>query len=85
MAAAGLAFGGAASRIGPCFGMVVQPGERDGVQCSVQLPIAATVEPVSHGLAAGGRDGCDTSQSGERCVVADAARVATTRPGIGRR
>ena len=49
--AGGLAFGEAAGGVGPGFGITAEPRQGDGVEGTVELAVAATVEPVASGLA----------------------------------
>jgi hypothetical protein len=73
--AAGLALGGSAGGVGLGFWVVLQPAQRDGVPRSVELPVAAAVESMPHGLSTAGVDGCRSAEGGEGCFVADAPTV----------
>ena len=55
--------------------VVSEPDDGDAVQCHVALPVAAPVEPVTVGLAAGRGDGTRAAEFGERGLVADAFGV----------
>src|SRR5690348_4966379 len=55
--AVGFAFGAAAGEVGMGAGAAAHPGERDGVQGVVEVPVAAAVEAVADGFAAAGGDG----------------------------
>ncbi len=55
--------------------MVSQTDDGDAVQCHVALPVAAFVEPVPVGPAAGRGDGADAAELGERGLGADAFGV----------
>src|ERR1700691_2518336 len=52
----GQALGGAALDVGTGGGVVAHAGDDDHVEGAVGLPVAAAVEPVASGFAAGGRD-----------------------------
>ena len=55
--------------------VVAHADDGDVVQGGVALPVAAFVEPVPVGLAAGGGDGADTAELGKRGLAADAFGV----------
>ena len=63
--AVGFAFGAAAGEVGMGAGAAAHPGERDGVQGVVEVPVAAAVEAVADGFAAAGGDGVDAGEGGE--------------------
>jgi hypothetical protein len=48
--AARLTFCDSAGGVGLCFGVAAEPGQGDGVQGTVELTVAAAVEPVAGGL-----------------------------------
>ena len=52
--------------------VVAHADDGDVVQGGVALPVAAFVEPVPVGLAAGGGDGAGAAELGERGLAADA-------------
>lgn len=54
------------------------------VQGGVALPVAAFVEPVPVGLAAGSRDGAGAAELGERGLAADAFGIVAGDDGQGR-
>ena len=64
--------------------MVSQADDGDAVQCHVALPVAAFVEPVSVGPAAGRGDGADAAEFGERGLASDAFGVVPGDDGQGR-
>lgn len=68
--AAGLAFGGAALDVGLRFGVVLHADHRDRVERVVGLAIAAAVEAMAAGLAAGRFDGRRAAERGQRAVIA---------------
>lgn len=49
--------------------------QRDRVQSTVELAVAAAAEPMADRLAARGGDGRDAGEAGESCFGADAAVV----------
>ena len=55
--------------------MVSESDDGDAVQRHVALPVAAPVEPVAVGFAAGCGDGARAAEFGERSLVADAFGV----------
>ena len=73
--ALGLAFGGAAFRVGAGALAVAQPADGDQVQRPVGLAVAAVVEAVAGGLAGGGGYRARAAQSGERCFAAEPVDV----------
>ena len=50
-------------------------GEDDLVQCAIELPVAAAVEPVADCLAGRGGDRGGAREAGEGCFAVDAAAV----------
>ena len=64
--------------------MVSQADDGDAVQCHVALPVAAFVEPVSVGPAAGRGDGADAAEFGECGLASDAFGVVPGDDGQGR-
>src|SRR3954452_20591464 len=68
----GLAFGGAALRVGAGAVAVAQATDGDHVQGAVGFVVAAVLEAVAGGLAAAGGDRAAATQSGERGVAAEA-------------
>src|SRR5215208_1958316 len=71
----GLAFGGAALRVGAGALAVAQATDGDHVQGAVGVAVAAVVEAVAGGLAAAGGNRAGATQSGERGVAAEALDV----------
>src|SRR6185369_7300270 len=76
--------------LGPLAGDVllrrwVMPGlgEGDGVECPVELAIAAAVEPHPLGLARAGRDRGDPREHRERVGRAEASDVARLADELG--
>src|SRR5262245_30568419 len=69
--------------LGPAFDVVAgarvvgHPGQRDDVQGAVGLAVAAAVEPVPGGFAAGGRDRANPAQSRERPLRVQPVGVVT--------
>ena len=73
--ALGLSFADAAVEVGTRLGLVLGADERDGVDRVVDLAVAAAAEPVSDGLAGGGRQGRRSVAASKRCFVLEASRV----------
>ena len=74
--ALGLAFGGAALDVAAGAGATAHSCHRDGVDGSVQGPVAAAVEAVvAGGLAAAGRDRRDAAEPREGRLVAQSLGV----------
>lgn len=69
----GLALGRAARDVGLGRRVQPHPDQRDGVQCSIQLPVTAAVDPVPVGQSGGRRDRCDTRKGGERASGTEAS------------
>jgi hypothetical protein len=61
--------------VGNGLWVAAHAGDGDDVQGSVEVPIAASVEPVSGVLSAAGFQWTDAGQSGEGGLVADPAAV----------
>lgn len=78
----GLAFGGAAVDVDAGTGAVASPGERDGVDGTVECAVASAVEPVADGLAAAGLDRVGATQRRERDLVAAPARAGEAHDGL---
>src|SRR4051812_34224625 len=74
----GFALGEAPRGVGAGGGVVLEAGERDGMQRAVELAVAGAVESVADRLARGGGDGCRAGEHGKRAVV---AQPAVVRPG----
>src|SRR3954453_19167613 len=74
----GLALGEAAGGVGAGGGVVLETGERDGVQRAVELAVAGAVEAIADRLARGGGDWCRAGEHRKGAVVAQAPVV---RPG----
>ena len=55
--------------------MSAQPHDQDDVQGAVGVTVAAAVESVTDGLAAGGLQRAHTAELGERGLVGDATGV----------
>jgi hypothetical protein len=73
--AAALSFGYAAGDVVAGCRVVLGAVEDDGVECAVELAVAAAAEPVPSGLAATGRDRGDAGEAGEAGLRADPAGV----------
>ena len=72
---AALAFGDSACDVGLRRRVVLASVQDDGVQCAVELAVAAAAEAVTGRLAAGGGDRCDAGESCEGGFGADPALV----------
>jgi hypothetical protein len=70
-----LALGHAALHVGLGLGVLAHADQHDGVQRAVELPVAATVQPVADHGARGGLDRGDTAEFGEGRLGADPATV----------
>jgi hypothetical protein len=79
----GLSLGGAPGDVGPSSRAAAHPGERDGVDGAVQVPVPAAVEPVPDSSPAAGRDGAGAAERGERGLAAAPARVGEAHDGLG--
>jgi hypothetical protein len=73
--AACFAFAGSAVEVGNRGGVAVAADHDDRVERTVELAVAAAVEPVADRLAGGGGDGCGAGESGEGGFGSDAAWV----------
>jgi hypothetical protein len=69
------AFVVAAFDVGDGGGVVLAAVEDDCVEGAVEVAVAASVESVADGLAAGGGDRCGAGEAGEGGFVSDAAWV----------
>jgi hypothetical protein len=70
--AVGLAFGAFAFEVGLGFGVAAGAGDRDAVDCGVDLAVAAAVQAVAVGVARADRDRGDAAGSCELGVAGEA-------------
>ena len=71
----GFAFGDASGDVGASGFVVFHPDDDDAVQCGVGAAVSASVEAVSAGVAAGGRDGAGAAELGEGGLAVEALSV----------
>ena len=83
--AGGFPLGGSFGDVGAGFVTGPGAGDGDGVDCLVELAVAASVEAVSGPLPGGGFEGCYTGEASERGFVAASGRGGTRRCIPGRR
>src|SRR6266498_420963 len=74
----GQSFGGATRYVGAGVGVVAHAGYDDHVEGAVGLPVAAAVEAVAFGLAAGGGYRGYPAQRGEGCLGVQPVGVVAT-------
>jgi hypothetical protein len=70
----GLALGFLACKIGTGLGVDPATGDRDDVQCAVELPVAAAMEAVAVASPRGCRNRSDTGHPGEMGIAGPEAR-----------
>src|SRR5277367_4784759 len=71
----GLAFGNASGDVGAGGFVVFHSDDDDAVQCGVGASVSASVEAVSAGFAAGGRDGAGAAELSEGGLAGEALSV----------
>ena len=71
----GFAFGDASGDVGAGGFVVFHPDDDYAVQCGVGAAVSASVEAVSAGFAAGGRDGAGAAKLGEGGLAVEAPGV----------
>jgi hypothetical protein len=81
---AGLAFGAFAGEVVAGLGVAAGAGERDAVNGSVELAVAAAVKPMAVGLAGADRDWGDAGGAGEFGLRPKAARAGDLAEQLGR-
>jgi hypothetical protein len=73
--AVGFAFGAASCFVVAGIFMAAEPGDRDGVESTIEVPVASAAQPVPGALAAAGLERGDPSQRCECSFAADTAAV----------